>query len=62
MITTNQTISQYDFYDRNNIFILKDEKDIYNLDSFLSTSKYSEIDRNIYEKYSIDSWINTLLN
>ncbi len=55
IITTNADIKNYDFYNANNICII-DRQTPYVPDMFYS-SNYEEIPENIYEYYSIDSWI-----
>ncbi|SHI63339.1 hypothetical protein [Flavobacterium terrae] len=60
IITTNQSISTYDFYNPNNIFLINDE-DINIPDSFFN-NPYQEIPTEIWKKYTLESWINTILN
>jgi hypothetical protein len=57
LITTNQKILEYDFYDENNIYVFgRNDIDInINIDFFQNT--FIDIDKNIYEKYSINEWI-----
>lgn len=60
LITNNQDIINYNFYNKNNIFILGlDNED--NLDEFLS-SNYCEINSNIIEYYSFEKWLERILN
>lgn len=58
LITTNPAIINYDFYNTNNV-LLVDRKNPVIDEAFLQTP-YQEIDRNIYEKYSISSWLEEL--
>src|SRR5690606_10783659 len=60
IITNNATIKQYDFYNPNNILII-DENNIDIPEDFLH-SKYQEIDKRIYNKYTIESWTKKILN
>lgn len=60
LITTNANIADYDFYDSNNILII-DRNNPNIPDSFIK-NKYKEVDRNIYEKYSISSWVNNIIS
>lgn len=55
LITTNNHIMEYDFYNKNNIFILGKD-DISKLPQFLST-QYIEIDNKIIEKYKFKNWL-----
>lgn len=58
LITNNQQIKNYDFYDEQNIFVIEtNEIDI--PDSFFATP-YKEIDEAIRSKYHLKEWINTL--
>jgi hypothetical protein len=58
LITTNQDIINYDFYNSNNIFIWKDfTTDIPS--SFFETP-YEELSLEMFEKYSISSWVKTI--
>ncbi len=60
LITTNQYVKYYDFYDSNNIFILKEDN--YNdLDEFLA-SEYKKLDQKLYEKYGFTNWSNYILD
>lgn len=58
LITTNQTIKEYDFYNENNILIF--DGDLNKVDEFLK-KPYEEIDKTVYQKYSLSHWIDTLL-
>ena len=55
LITNNKDIVNYDFYNKDNIFILGIDE-INNLPNFLN-SPYKKIDKKIIEKYDFDSWI-----
>ncbi|MDR0789428.1 MAG: hypothetical protein LBO06_01390 [Bacteroidales bacterium] len=55
LITTNQQIKEYDFYNPSNILVIDRENPQIPQD-FLDTD-YTPIDKNIYNKYSIDTWI-----
>ena len=60
IITDNQDVINYNFYDAENIFILgKDSMD--RLDYFLNSS-YQPIDENIRKQYSFSNWLNIILN
>lgn len=59
LITTNIHIKEYDFYDENNVLVVDRENPIVT-DLFLDTP-YREVPFDIYEKYSIDNWIDTIL-
>jgi hypothetical protein len=55
LITTNEDIINYDFYNENNILVINRENPKIPL-SFIK-GKYQIIDLNIYHKYHIDSWL-----
>lgn len=56
LITANKHIKEYDFYDKNNIFILF-EDDITKLNKFLKTP-VKPVDPKILDYYDFDNWIN----
>ena len=55
IITTNQSIVTYDFYDPNNIFVWQNEDNIPSKDFF--TIPYTPIPPFIAKKYSLENWI-----
>ncbi len=60
LITTNETIKDYDFYDPDNIAVI----DRYNIEldmSFLN-GDYKKLPEDLYEKYSLKSWILEVLS
>jgi hypothetical protein len=57
LITNNKHIKDYEFYDRENIFIIG-EDDEHRLNSFLN-SPYKEVDQYVVEKYDINFWVNS---
>lgn len=60
LITTNSDVEFYDFYNPTNILIVDRNNPVINTE-FLN-SEYSELPDEIYEKYSINSWIEKLLS
>lgn len=60
LITTNPNIAHYDFYNPKNILII-DETNI-NFDTDFFTSPYEPIPENIYTKYTIENWIETVFD
>lgn len=60
LITNNSKIKTADFYNSNNVYIY----DINNIEIPLSfiNSKYCELQKEIYDRYTIDSWIEVLLS
>jgi hypothetical protein len=60
LITTNQDIKTYDFYDPNNIFVIEDHKNINVPDSFFKTP-YKDIPQEIYSKYTVPMWLDQIL-
>lgn len=55
LITTNDSIRNYDFYKKENIFILKDGFE-QGLKEFLKIP-YCEVEKDIKEYYSIENWV-----
>lgn len=60
LITTNRNIKSFDFYDKNNIFVLG-EDDMNNLCNFINTP-YKKIDSIIVNKYSLDEMVKEILD
>lgn len=60
VITNNQTIKQYDFYNKNNILVI-DNENIIIPDTFLN-SKYQPLSKDLYKKYTVENWISTAFN
>jgi len=59
LLTTNNNIIKYDFYRPNNIQYIDRNSPVISND--LITSPYSEIDCEIYNKYTVDGWLNEVL-
>ncbi|MFA6797057.1 MAG: hypothetical protein WCR63_05805 [Bacilli bacterium] len=58
LITTNQDIINYDFYDKNNIYIYSEGEKI-NFSSPFFHTEFKPIEN--YEKYSLNNWLKQLL-
>lgn len=58
MITTNKEIVNYDFYNTDNIYII--DRNNINLDKSFFEIDFKSIEDNIYDKYSITQWIETI--
>ncbi|MBO1511896.1 lipopolysaccharide biosynthesis protein [Metabacillus bambusae] len=58
IVTTNDLIVDYDFYNKNNVHVIN-RKDVL-LDSDFFDTKYRNIDESIYNRYSITTWINDI--
>ena len=56
LITLNKEILKYDFYNSQNILVIKDLKHIDIPNSFLK-SDYKKVDNKILEKYHISKWV-----
>lgn len=61
LITTNQEILHYDFYNPNNIFVIDNVKEFSIPENFIS-SDYEQPEKWIREKYYIKNWIKTILS
>jgi hypothetical protein len=59
LITTNADVKRYDFYNSNNILVI-DRDRVKIPDGFL-INEYQDIDKGIYKKYSLETWINDIL-
>ena len=55
VITTNQSVNTYDFYNPNNIFIWQNEGTIPAKEFF--TTPYSPVSADIVKKYSLENWV-----
>lgn len=60
LITTNQDIIHYDFYNPHNIQVIN-EKNI-TLDAEFLNSDYQPISCDIYHKYTLENWVNLILS
>jgi hypothetical protein len=58
LITTNVDVADYDFYNSNNVLIIDRNKPLFDIE-FLKTP-YIELPENIYEKYSLQGWIDNV--
>ena len=59
IITTNEDVVNYDFYRPENVYVYNGGFDSNNV---FFKSPYQEIEDEIYKKYSLESWLKTLLN
>ncbi|MCG3705712.1 hypothetical protein L5F43_04335 [Aliarcobacter butzleri] len=60
LLTTNKDIINYDFFNKNNIALFDRDNPVVDFD-FLE-KKYIDIDKIIYEKYSLSNWIRIIFN
>lgn len=60
LITTNKTISEYDFYTPENIQIIDTDRIEMNLDFF--KSPYQPLPEAIYNKFTIENWVDTVFD
>jgi hypothetical protein len=60
LITTNSEIVNYDFYNENNILVI--QRDEFAIPQQFINMKYEAINEEIYEKYSIGSWVRDLFD
>lgn len=58
LITTNENIKDYDFYNPNNILIINREN--INIDISFFEKEYESLSSEIYEKYSLNSWLKNI--
>lgn len=60
IVTTNQAIKEYDFFDNNNILII--DRSVDELDLTFFERPFVEVSNDILYKYSIHNWILTIFN
>ncbi len=60
LITTNASIVDYDFYNPNNIMVI-DRNNVV-IDSEFFEIQYEPLDKEIYEKYSLQNWVLEVLS
>lgn len=60
IITDNEKIKEYDFYNPNNILILNEKLDNISIEFF--QTPYEKLPQNVYQKYTIDEWVNRVFN
>lgn len=58
LITTNKDVVNYDFYRPENIYLYEGKIDLNNV---FFKEKYKEVDQDIYQKYSLRSWIKEIV-
>lgn len=58
LITINEDIKNYDFYNEKNIYIYNGKLDE---NSIFFTSEFEELPQEIYEKYSLKNWLKTMI-
>jgi hypothetical protein len=59
-ITDNINIKNYDFYNPDNILILNE--DFSNIEKSFFDTEYQKLSDEIYYKYTLDNWVNTVFN
>lgn len=59
LITTNKDVKNYDFYKEENIYIFDGNIDLNNV---FFKKPYVEVEKEIYEKYTLRKWLEELLN
>lgn len=60
LITTNGDIKNYDFFNPNNIYVVENNE--FAVSKTFFETAYTPIPKEIYEKYTLDGWIKTVLN
>ena len=59
LVTTNKNILEYDFYDPQNIYVYDGKFDF---DNVFFTKPYKPLPKELKEKYSLSSFLDTLLS
>ena len=60
IISDNESLKSYDFYKPENILILN--KDLSNLNPMFFETLYEPLSEEIYRKYSLENWVETVFN
>lgn len=60
LITTNADIKNYEFYNPNNILVIDEKKTDIPLSFF--NNQYEKIPKELFEKYTLEKWINQVFN
>lgn len=58
LITTNEDVINYDFYKPENIYVYEGKIDLENV---FFTHEYKEVSEEVYEKYSLRSWLKEIV-
>lgn len=58
IVTTNENIKEYDFYNPNNILIV--DRENLKIDYEFFQKEYIDLDEKIYEKYSLENWLKVI--
>ena len=58
LVTTHKQVINYDIYNSNNMYIL--DKNHISLKKDFFSNDYCELDKKIYEKYSLRKWVNNI--
>ncbi|GHT02734.1 hypothetical protein AGMMS49525_06670 [Bacteroidia bacterium] len=59
LITTNEAIKHYDFYNANNILVVDRKNPVIPIE--LWETPYQNLETDMYNKYSIESWLNDIM-
>ena len=60
IITDNEKIKNYDFYNPNNILVLN--KDFSNITKEFFETPYQSLPEGIYKKYTLEKWVERVFN
>lgn len=60
LITTNPDIKNYDFYNPNNILVV--DPDNVMIDPAFFTTPYEPLSENVYNKYTLSTWVDTVFS
>jgi len=60
IITDNEKIKNYDFYNPNNILVLN--KDFSNITKEFFETPYQALPEEIYKKYTLEKWVERVFN
>lgn len=60
IITNNDSVKLYDFYNPNNILIIKE--DLNDIDDIFLNKEYEPIPEEIYQKYTLEHWVKTVFD
>jgi len=60
LVTTNSNIKKYEFFNKNNIYIIS--RDNPEIDVVFFSTPYVDIDEHVYNSYSLNSWLSDIFD
>ena len=60
LVTNNKIVTEADFYKESNVYIY--DLDDFRVPDYFIDSSYEELSREVYERYSIESWLREIID